>query len=165
MTLLIHRFLHPSSFRLLVLYSHPFCDYSFVCPPHFVSSLCLFVHSWTSSSSLYSWFLSCFNLISFKVVWFFFYVKWSCYAFFVPMRLLCMCVHLIVCVCALRVHACVYMCVCVCVCVYRQPKLKSKKPLSSKRFPKHQNQDLSQLLSAPPQRSTQESRKWKSERK
>lgn len=165
MTLLIHRFLHPSSFRLLVLYSHPFCDYSFVCPAHFVSSLSLFVHSWTSSSSLYSWFLSCFNLISFKVVWFFsFYVQWSCYAFFCPHAFaVYVCAPHRVCLCT--TCTCVRVYVRVRVCVYRQPKLKSKKPLSSKRFPKHQNQDLSQLLSAPPQRSTQESRKWKSERK
>lgn len=161
MTLLIHRFLHPSSFRLLVLYSHPFCDYSFVCPAHFVSSLCLFVHSWTSSSSLYSWFLSCFDLISFKVVFFLCSMIMLC--FFLSPCVCCVCVCTSSCV---SVHY-VYMraCVCACVCVYRQPKLKSKKPLSSKRFPKHQNQDLSQLLSAPPQRSTQESRKWKSERK
>lgn len=62
--------------------------------------------------------------------------------FFVPMRLLCMCVQLIVCVCV-SVYS-VYMR----ACVYRQPKLKLKKPLSSKRFPKHPHLDLSQLQSA-----------------
>lgn len=91
---------------------------------------------------LHSGFWSRVNFSSVKLVSFYLlYVLWSCYTFvfvFFSTRVLCMCVYIFVCV---RLH----ICVCVCMCVYRRLKLKSKKPLSSKRFPRQPNPDMSQL--------------------
>lgn len=101
-------------------------------------------------------------LFIFIWVWFFFYLCsmiMLCFSFFLSPCVCCVCVCNSSCVCV-SVYS-VYMR----ACVYRQPKLKLKKPLSSKRFPKHPHLDLSQLQSARLQSRKQKNSRWKLQRK
>lgn len=163
MALFIHRFLHTSSlkFRLLTTAILWLCVCLPRCSTQFLTSLCLFVHSWTSSSSFVFLILLCINLFSCKVD----LCSMIMLCFFLSPYVCCVCVCTSLCVCLCTMCTCVR----VFVRVYRQPKLKLKKPLSSKRFPKHPNLDLSLLQSAPLlphlQSRKQESREWKLKRK
>lgn len=152
----IHHFLHP-----FILFPLAAWNFIFSQQPSILLTILLFIfllfHFWHVLDPqshkfimfyIYSW-------VCFGINFYFTYVQWLCYFCFCPYAFVVhVCVRLIVPVCTLRMYVW-------CVSEYRQPKLKSKKQLSSKKFPKQPNLDLSPLQPVALLTNSQSRMRWR----